>query len=336
MGRLLFMKIIISCFIFLASMSQIIAQNGLVTPTGRVSIPTGNEKWDYMAVYNKQLFVSHGDRVHVLRLPDGQQLAEFDSLNGVHGIAIAAPFGTGYITNGIRNEITIFKLADFSVIKTLTIPGKKADAILYDAFSKRVFVFNNGSGNAVVIDPAKNQVIGQIEMGGAPEFAATNLKGSIFNNNEESNEVIEIDANTLKIRNRFSLAPNEVLTGLAIDIKNNRLFSVARKTQTLVVLNASNGKIIQTLPIGAGVDGVVYDAKKQVVVTSNGEGTATVVKQITADKYAVVQTLTTTKGQKTIALDEQSHQLFFSGASYQSDGKSIAVGTFGVSVFQIH
>jgi YVTN family beta-propeller protein len=329
------MKKLCSLIMLLACTCQLFAQSTVVNAVGRFSIPNGNEKWDYMLVLKQQLFVSHGDRVHVLNLADGRQIAEFDSLNGVHGIAIAEPFGKGFITNGVKNEITIFKLADFSKIATLAIPGKKADAILYDTYSKRIFVFNNGSGDAIVIDPKTNQVIGQITMGGAPEFGATNLRGSIYNNNEESNEVIEIDAKTMSIRNRFSLAPNEVPTGLAIDINNDRLFSVCRKSKTLVVLDARTGKIVSTLPIGAGVDGVIYDASKKLIVTSNGEGNATLVRQITPDQYEVVQTLETAKGQKTIALDALSNKIFFSGANYLEDGKTPAPGTFGVSVYQL-
>jgi YVTN family beta-propeller protein len=329
------MKKLCSLIVLLVCKCQLFAQSTVVNALGRFSIPNGNEKWDYMLVHKQQLFVSHGDRVHVLNLADGRQIAEFDSLNGVHGIAIAEPFGKGFITNGVKNEITIFKLADFSKITTLAIPGKKADAILYDTYSKRIFVFNNGSGDAIVIDPKANQVIGQITMGGAPEFGATNLRGSIFNNNEESNEVIEIDAKTMSIRNRFSLAPNEVPTGLAIDVNNDRLFSVCRKSKTLVVLDARTGKIVSTLPIGAGVDGVIYDASKRIIVTSNGEGNATLVRQITPDQYEVVQTLETAKGQKTIALDALSNKIFFSGANYLEDGKTPAPGTFGVSVYQL-
>ncbi len=329
------MKKLCSLIMLLACTCQLFAQSTVVNAVGRFSIPNGNEKWDYMLVHKQQLFVSHGDRVHVLNLADGRQIAEFDSLNGVHGIAIAEPFGKGFITNGVKNEITIFKLADFSKIATLAIPGKKADAILYDTYSKRIFVFNNGSGDAIVIDPKTNQVIGQITMGGAPEFGATNLRGSIYNNNEESNVVIEIDAKTMSIRNRFSLAPNEVPTGLAIDINNDRLFSVCRKSKTLVVLDARTGKIVSTLPIGAGVDGVIYDASKKLIVTSNGEGNATLVRQITPDQYEVVQTLETAKGQKTIALDALSNKIFFSGANYLEDGKTPAPGTFGVSVYQL-
>lgn len=307
-----------------------------LTFKSRFPLENGNEKWDYMTIYNQLIFVSHGDRVHIVQTADGKSIAEIDSLKGVHGIAIAPQFNKGYITNGTTNIITIFDLKTYQVIQSLKIAGTKADAILFDDYSKRIFVFNNGSGDAVVIDPKNDSVIGQITMGGAPEFAVSNLKGSIFNNNEDTNEVIEIDAISLKIKNRFSLAPHEVATGLTMDVSNNRLFSVCRKTNTIVILDASNGKIIQTLPIGGGVDGVVYDPVLQVIITSNGEGNATVIKQKDANHYEVAQTIPTAKGQKTIALIPSNHHVFLSSANYLADGKTPAPGTFGLSVYQIN
>ncbi len=299
----------------------------------KISLPTGSLKWDYQLVEGNRLFVSHGDRVHVVDLETDQQIAEIDSLKGVHGIAIVKSLNKGYISNGTDNGITVFDNKTFKVLKTIMVEGKKADAIMYDKFSGRVFVFNNGSGNAIVIDPKTDAVVGKVEMGGAPEFAATNDKGSVFNNNEESNEVFEIDSKTLAIKNKFSLAPNEVPTGLAIDVKNNRLFSVCRKTKTLVILDATSGKIVATLPIGGGVDGVIYDEKLKLVITSNGEGNATVVQQTGADAYAVVQTLTTAKGQKTIVFNPKNHQIMLTGADFAEDGKTPAKGSFGVGVY---
>jgi DNA-binding beta-propeller fold protein YncE len=172
-------------------------------------------------------------------------------------------------------------------------------------------------------------------MGGAPEFAASNEKGSVFNNNEDTHEIFEIDTKTLQIKNKFPLSPNEVPTGLAIDVKNNRLFSVCRKTKTMVVMDANSGKIVATLPIGGGVDGVIYDKKLKVVITSNGEGNATIIRQVDADNYTVYQTLITSKGQKTIVFDEATHNIFLTSANYQEDGKTLVTGTFGVSIYSI-
>jgi len=212
------MKIFLILFSFLtvfASNAQI--ENSIFI--GKWSIPTGNERWDYLKVENNRLYVSHTDRIHILDSKTGKQLGEIGQLSGVHGIAPVWDAGKGYITNGTTNEITIFDLTSFEVKKTVKIHGKKADAILFDPYSKRIFIFNNGSGNAVVMDPKTDEIIGQVDMGGAPEFSVSDLKGSIFNNNEDTHEIVEIDAKSLVIKNRFSLAPNEVPTGLAMDLK---------------------------------------------------------------------------------------------------------------------
>jgi DNA-binding beta-propeller fold protein YncE len=327
------MKTLSLLFFIFTSFLTAKAQQTTFQSSDKWSIPSGNERWDYLKVENNRLYVSHTDRIHILDVVTGSILGEINQLKGVHGIAPVSFVGKGYITNGTTNEITVFDLKSFQVLKTVAIPGKKADAILFDPYSKRVFIFNNGSGNAVLMDPKTDEVIGQVEMGGAPEFSVSNLQGSIFNNNEDSHEIIEIDAKSLEIKNRYTLAPNEVPTGLAIDLKNQRLFSVCRKTKTLVVMDAQTGKIVATLPIGAGVDGVVFDPKMKLIIVSNADGTATVVKQNSKDTYSVIQTLQTSKGLRTIAIDEKTNRIFFPGATFAEDGKSLVPGSFGVLVF---
>lgn len=297
-----------------------------------ISLP-GDGKWDYMKMDGERLFVSHGDRVHIVDLKTNAPIAEITGLNGVHGIGLAKELNKGYITNGTDNTITVFDYTTCKVRQTIQIEGKKADAVLYDTFSKKLFVFNNGSGNAIVIDAVTDKVVGKIEMGGAPEFACSNDKGLVFNNNEDTNEIFGIDTKTLTVKHKFSLAPNEVATGLTIDVANNRLFSVCRKTKTLVVMDASTGKIIQTLAIGGGVDGVIYDKELKLIVTSNGEGNATIIHQDSPDQYRVVQTLATKPGQKTIAHQPGTHHIFLSGADYKEGTKEVVPGTFGVYVY---
>jgi YVTN family beta-propeller protein len=331
-----FTVILLQVLVFQIILSNItFAQTATYQFSRKISLTSGDGKWDYQKIDDGKLYVSHADRIHIIDLKSEKQIGEITGLKGVHGIAPVKDLNKGFISNGTDNSITIFDLKTYKVLNTIMIEGKKADAILYDKFSNQVFVFNNGSGNAVVIDPKTDKVVGKIEMGGAPEFAASNEKGSVFNNNEESNEIFEIDSKTLKVKNKFSLAPNEVPTGLAIDVKNNRLFSVCRKTKTMVVMDASTGKIVATLPIGAGVDGVIYDKKMQLVITSNGEGNATIIRQVDTDNYTVSQTLTTSKGQKTIVFDEKNHNIFLTSANYQEDGKTPATGTFGVSVYSV-
>ena len=301
----------------------------------KISLPTGDGKWDYLKMdgERERLFVSHFDRVHVIDLKTDQPIGEITGLKGVHGIALAKDLEKGYITNGTDNTITVFDYNTFNVLQTIPVMGKKADAVLYDKGTKQIFVFNNGSGNAVVIDATTDKVVGTFDMGGAPEFAVSNEKGSIFNNNEDTNEIFEIDAKTFAVKNKYSIAPNGVPTGLTYDAATNRLFSVCRKPQTLVVLDASTGKIVQTLPIGGGVDAVVFDKELKVVMASNGAGNVTIVRQESPDQYTVVQTLTTKPGLKTMVHRGTTHRIYLSGADLQADGKTPVPGTFGVYVY---
>jgi YVTN family beta-propeller protein len=301
----------------------------------KISLPTGDGKWDYLKMdgERERLFVSHFDRVHVIDLKTDQPIGEITGLKGVHGIALAKDLEKGYISNGTNNAITVFDYNTFKVITTIMVEGKKADAIMYDKGTKRIFVFNNGSGNTVAIDATTDKVVGMVEMGGAPEFAVSNEKGSIFNNNEDTNEIFELDAKTLAVKNKYAIAPNGVPTGLTYDAATNRLFSVCRKPQTLVVVDASNGKIVQTLPIGGGVDAVVFDKELKTIMTSNGEGNVTIIRQESPDTYTVVQTLTTKPGLKTMVHRGTTHRIYLSGADLQADGKTPVSGTFGVYVY---
>ena len=302
----------------------------------KISLPTGDGKWDYLKMdgERERLFVSHFDRVHIIDLNTDKQIGEITGLKGVHGIGLAKDLNKGYITNGADNTVTVFDYNTFKVLQTIPVSGKKPDAVMYDKGTKQIFVFNNGSGNAVVIDATTDKVVGNVEMGGAPEFAVSNEKGSIFNNNEDTNEIFEFDAKAFKVKNKYSVAPSGgVPTGLTYDAATNRLFSVCRKPQALIVMDAANGKIVQTLPIGAGVDAVVFEKDLKLIMTSNGEGNVTIIHQDSPDKYTVVQTLTTKPGQKTMVHRGTTHRIYLSGADYQADGKTPAPGTFGVYVY---
>jgi YVTN family beta-propeller protein len=294
---------------------------------------SGSPRWDYLTMDENRLFVSNFDRVHVVDLKTDMLITTISDLKGVHGITLAKDLLKGYISNGTDSTVTVFDYNTLKVLKTIQITGKKADAILYDKFSKKVFVYCNGSNHTVAIDAKTDEVIKNITIGDAPEFAVVNGIGSIFNNLEDSNEIVEIDTKTLTVKNTYSLKPNETPTGLAIDVRHNRLFSVCRKSKTLVVMNASNGQIVSTLPIGEGVDGVTFDVEKKLIVASNGGGTATVIHQDSADKYTVVQTLTTERRQRTITHNNTTHNIYMSGASYEADGKTAVPNSFGVYVY---
>ncbi len=330
---------------FIATVA-IAAASGLLVPHGaaaqtptygfiqKIALP-GDGKWDFLKMdgEGERLFVSHGDRVHVIDLTTYQPIGEITGLSGVHGISFAREHNKGYIANGTTNSLTVFDYKTLKVLKTLPLPGKKPDATQYDSLSQQLFVFNNASGNVTVLDVKTDRVAGLVALGGAPELACTNGRGSLFNNNEETNEVVEIDVRTRQVKHRFPLGPNKGGTGLALDGATNRLFAACRATQTLVVLDASTGKLIQTLPIGAGADGVIFDKHFKVAIVSNGDGTATIVQQEAPDRYRVLQTLRTQPGQKTMVHRAATHRLFLSGADYRPGTKDIVPGTFGVSVY---
>lgn len=330
-----FKRLLLPIALCCASLMTATAQTPTYQFLKKISLPTGEGKWDYLKMDGEQerIYVSHADRVHVVDLVTETQIGEITGLHGVHGIALAKALHKGYISNGTDNAITIFDDKTFAVLKTLVVAGKKADAIYFDKFSNRVFVFNNGSGTAIAIDAGTDEVVGQIELGGAPEFAVSTDNGRVFNNNENTNEITEFDAKTLEIKNHFSLAPNKIPTGLALDAVNNRLFSVCRDPKVMLVVDATTGKIIQTLPIGGGTDAVVYEKELKLVMAANGEGNVTIVHQDSPDKYTVVQTLTTQPGIKTMVHRGTTHKIYLSGADLQADGKTPVPGTFGVYVY---
>ncbi|WP_291101447.1 MULTISPECIES: YncE family protein [unclassified Flavobacterium] len=277
----------------------------------------GNEGWDYLSVddVNQHLFVSHGSVVNVIDLKSNRTIATIPDTKGVHGIAVANDLNKAFISNGKDNSITVVNLKTFELIEKVPIEGQKPDAILYDKFSAKVFAFNAKTNDATVLDANTNKVIKTIPLGGKPEFSVTNTKGLVYVNIEDKNEIKTINAKTLEVINTWSIVPGDEPSGLAMDTETNRLFSVCGN-KLMVVIDASNGKVIATLPIGDGCDGVAFDAQKKLVFSSNGEGTITVVKEENADSFSVLETVKTQKGARTIALNIITNQLYLPTAEF--------------------
>jgi len=283
-----------------------------VAPTYRLlqTTPVGGEGgWDYLAVdaAAQRLYLSHGTQVEVLDLRTQQQVGTIANTPGVHGIAPVPALGRGYITNGRTNTVLVFDLKTLQPITTLP-TGIKPDDVLYDRASGRVFIFNNGATTATVLDAATNTVVGTVELGGAPEAAVADGKGQIFVNLEDKSEVVGFDAKTLAVRHRWSVAPGEEPTGLALDPVHHRLFSMCGN-QLAVVLNAETGAVVAKLPIGQGVDGAVFDETTQAAVASNGEGTLTVLHEDSPNRFHA-ETIPSARGARTITLDPTTHRLY--------------------------
>jgi DNA-binding beta-propeller fold protein YncE len=210
--------------------------------------------------------------------------------------------------------VTVFDLKTNKVLLEVPITEQNPDAIMYDKFSNRVFTFNGRTSNATAIDADTNKPVGTVAIGGKPEFAQTDGQGMIFVNNEDKSEVVAFDAKSLEVKKRWSIAPGEGPSGLAIDLKHKRLFSVCDKI--LAVSDYENGKLVTTVPIGNGPDAVRFDPATGLIFASCGEGVLTIVKQESADKYAVLETVTTARGARTMELDPKTHNVFVMTAEF--------------------
>ena len=207
----------------------------------------------------------------VIDLAADSLIYEIKDLSGVHGIAFAPEFNKGFISNGRSNSVTVFDLKTLKTLDSVEVTGENPDAIMYDPFTKRVFTMNGRSSNTTAIDAKTDKVVGTIKLDGKPEFAVSDEKGKVFVNIEDKSEIQELDPEALKVLNTWSIAPGEEPSGLALDVKNNRLFSVCHN-KMMVVVDSKSGKVVTTVPIGSGVDACAFDKNDQMVFSSNGEG----------------------------------------------------------------
>jgi DNA-binding beta-propeller fold protein YncE len=281
------------------------------------SVPLpGEGGWDYVTVDSdaRHIYVSHATKVLVLDADSFAVVGEIPDTQGVHGIAIASDLGRGYTSNGRAGTVTIFDLKTLKTIGTAK-TGENPDAIAYDAVSKRVFTFNGRSKDATAINAADGTVVATIPLGVKPEFAAVDGKGKIFVNLEDSAELVEIDTQTAKVLHRWPLKPCESPSGLSMDQKNRRLFAGC-DNKMLAVINADTGKVIATPAIGEGVDATAYDPGTGFVLSSNGEGTLTVIKQDGADNYSVLDNVPTKRSARTMGLDLKTHTVALPAAEF--------------------
>jgi DNA-binding beta-propeller fold protein YncE len=280
-----------------------------------VSVP-GEEGWDYLAVDSdaRRVYISHGSHVVVMNADTYAIEGDIPDTQGVHGIAMARDLGRGFTSNGRANTATIFDLKTLKTIGTVK-TDSNPDAITYDAVTKRVFTFNGRGKNTTAINAADGSVVGTLALGGKPEFAVADGKGSIFVNNEDTSEVIELNAQKLTETHRWPLAPCKSPSGLAMDLKTRRLFAGC-DDKVMVVVNADTGKVITPVTIGDGVDANAFDPETKFVFASNGEGTLTVVHEDSPDKFTVIENVPTKKSARTMGLDLKTHNVFLPAADF--------------------
>jgi DNA-binding beta-propeller fold protein YncE len=270
----------------------------------------GEGGWDYLTVDSsaRHLFVSRATHVMVVDADTGKSVGDIPDTPGVHGIALAPELGRGFISNGRENTVSIFDIKTLATSSKVKV-GENPDAILYDPATKRVFTFNGKSHDATAIDAALGTVLGTIKLDGKPEFAASDGKGEIFVNIEDKSELTAIDPKKLEVKATWPLAPCTEPSGLAIDRKHRRLFAGC-DNKMMAIVNADNGKVIATLPIGEGVDATAFDDETNLAFASCGEGVLTVVHEESPDKFILAENVTTQPGARTMALDSKTHKAF--------------------------
>jgi DNA-binding beta-propeller fold protein YncE len=275
----------------------------------------GTGGWDYVAFdnTNRRIYASHGTAVEVIDPDAGKVVGQITQLHGVHGIAIAPELNKGFISNGQSNSVTVF---DLKTLAKLGEPatGTNPDAICYEPKTQRVFTFNGRSNDSTAINAKNNEIVATFPLEGKPEFCAVDGAGKIYNNLEDKSEVIEIDAAKPAVTRRMSLAPAEGPSGLAIDVKNRKLFSVC-DNKMMAVIDIATMKVIATPAIGSGPDAAGFDAGLGVAFSSNGEGTLTVVNLVNG-KYQAVDTVTTERGARTMTVDQKLHRVYLLAAEY--------------------
>jgi|HubBroStandDraft_6_1064221.scaffolds.fasta_scaffold03596_9 DNA-binding beta-propeller fold protein YncE len=270
----------------------------------------GEGGWDYLFAdaATHRIFISRGTHTMVTDA-DGKLLGDIPNTQGVHGIALAPEFNRGFTSNGRANTVTIFELDTLKTISEVKVSGENPDSILYDTATKRIFTFNGRTGNSTALDAKTGEVVGTIALGGKPETPQSDGAGHIYANIEDKSEIVDIDSAALKVLNTWSIAPCEEPSGLAFDVAHHRLFAGCGN-KMMAVVDSTNGKVLNTLPIGDGVDADAFDPQTGFAFASCGDGTLTVVHEDSPDKFSVADTVQTQRGARTMTVDTGSHNVY--------------------------
>ena len=304
----------------------------------------GEGGWDYLSVdaVARRLYVSHATKVVVIDLDTNAVVGEIAPTPGVHGIALAPDLGRGFVSNGQADTAAIVDLKTLQILSTV-LTGANPDAILYEPIHHEVYTFNGRGQSATVFDAKTGEVRATIPLGGKPEFAVFDEKaGRIYNNIEDTNTLVAIDTAKHTVVATWPIAPGEEASGLALDLAHHRLF-IGCSNSLMLMMDATNGKILASVPIGAGVDANAFDPETGLAFASSSDGTLTVARPDGVDKLTVVQTLKTPLGSRTMTLDPKTHRLYVAAAEFLPpvagpDGKmqrpQVVPGSFKVVVYE--
>lgn len=294
--------------------SQAADAPGLYRITKSISLGAP-ERWDYLSFDPalNRVFVAHGDRIDVVDLASDKIVGQV-AVDGANGAAIVPAAGKGYAGSRGGKSAVVFDLNTFKVLKSLP-AAEDTDAIVYDPASKRVFLMQGDPHSMTVIDTTTDSVVTAIHLSGQPEFAAVDGAGKLFVNIEDKREIQRVDTKTGKVDATWPIPACDSPHGLAIDNESHRLFTSCVNSKLLVV-NATNGAVVSTLPIGKFTDAAAYDGRTKRVFSSNGDGTLSVIQQESADKYKSLGEVATQIGARTMALDARSGRIFLVTGDY--------------------
>jgi len=275
----------------------------------------GTGGFDYIAIDSsaRRLYVSHATQVEVLDADSGKLIGTIADTPGVHGAAIASSFKHGFTSNGRENRVSMFDPATLKLIKKIDV-GKGPDGIYYEPKTKRVFTNNHGSHDITAIDAATGEVVGTVQAKGDGEQAIIGTDGLIYVNIEDTAEVVAFDPKSLEVKKRFPIGVAKVPTGLAYDAKTERLFIGCRNEPKMVVMDATTGKVINSFPIGAGVDYAGFDPDAHLIFFSCGDGTLNIYREKSADVYEDAGAVKTQPSAKTMAFDPKTKKIFLPAA----------------------
>ena len=282
-------------------------------------IPIGGEGgWDILTIDSaaSRLYLSHATKVVVVDLIKDTVAGEIADTPGVHGFVAIPEVQRGFSSNGKESKSSVVDLTTLKTTSKID-TGPNPDAVVYEPRHGEVYVFNHIGNSVTVINAKAATVSATIPLGGNPEFAAVDeTAGRVYCNIEDKSEVAVIDTDKHEVIAHWSLAPGEGPSGIALDAAHHRLFSGCHN-KMMVMLDTESGKVIDTVPIGAGVDGCAFDDARQLAFASCGDGTTTIAREVTPEKLTVIQTLKTERGSRTMALDPKTHRIYLPSAKFE-------------------
>lgn len=277
----------------------------------KIQLVGGEGGFDYVTADpdGRKLYVARSGPAGHIGVFDLDTLAQVGDIPGTsaHGGAVDTATGHGFATS---KPVTMFDGKTSAILKKIDVEGNP-DGYLNDAYNHHFYVLSHAAPNITVLDDKDGSILGTIDIGGAPEQAATDGHGKIYVDIEDKAAIAVIDANTLKMVGKYDVSSKgEGCAGLALDAKNNILFAACRDNKNMIILSASDGHIITDLPIGAGCDGVVFNPGTMEAISSQGDGTLTVIKEDSPTSFAVEQTVPTPARAKTLTLDPTTNRIF--------------------------